>query len=412
MDKLNEERADLVKKVEKEKSHLASIHREIKKRKDYIRSLHLLEENRYDNIQAQKQYNGLLHILKKYQVDMEQVPEEFRRQTQSIRDASRGLEFGQKGEEKAAEAIKLLGNKVLSLQNLRLKYQKLDIEHDLVIIAPTGIFSVEVKNKRHNGTITEKGILKSGSHSENLIEQIRRHTNSLNQHLEELYKKQPQMKKKLTVYPIILWANNHSNVKDCFHEVPVCYINRLEYEIFKKDKYKANLSRKEMEEMNRFGLYESGTKVTSSPTILFARLDVKEILEKVNVRIAEQEAAQAAKEPVIDIEAKANISFDDFSKLQFQVGEILSCEAVPKADKLLCSQVKIGSHVRQIVSGIRSSYTPEEMVGKKVMVLVNLEPRKIRGLMSEGMLLCAEDEHGVLSLMTPDKPMTPGAEIC
>ncbi len=167
-----------------------------------------------------------------------------------------------------------------------------------------------------------------------------------------------------------------------------------------------------MEEMNRFGLYESGTKVTSSPTILFARLDVKEILEKVNVRIAEQEAAQAAKEPVIDIEAKANISFDDFSKLQFQVGEILSCEAVPKADKLLCSQVKIGSHVRQIVSGIRSSYTPEEMVGKKVMVLVNLEPRKIRGLMSEGMLLCAEDEHGVLSLMTPDKPMTPGAEIC
>lgn len=249
MDKLNEERADLVKKVEKEKSHLASIHREIKKRKDYIRSLHLLEENRYDNIQAQKQYNGLLHILKKYQVDMEQVPEEFRRQTQSIRDASRGLEFGQKGEEKAAEAIKLLGNKVLSLQNLRLKYQKLDIEHDLVIIAPTGIFSVEVKNKRHNGTITEKGILKSGSHSENLIEQIRRHTNSLNQHLEELYKKQPQMKKKLTVYPIILWANNHSNVKDCFHEVPVCYINRLEYEIFKKDKYKANLSRKEMEEI-------------------------------------------------------------------------------------------------------------------------------------------------------------------
>lgn len=249
MDKLNEERADLVKMVEKEKSNLASIHREIKKRKDYIRSLHLLEENRYDNIQAQKQYSGLLHILKKYQVDMEQVPEEFRQQTQSIRDASRGLEFGQKGEEKAAEAIKLLGNKVLSLQNLRLKYQKLDIEHDLVIIAPTGIFSVEVKNKKHNGTITEKGILKSGSHSENLIEQIRRHTNSLNQHLEELYKKQPQMKKKLTVYPIILWANNHSNVKDCFHEVPVCYINRLEYEIFKKEKYKAHLSRKEMEEI-------------------------------------------------------------------------------------------------------------------------------------------------------------------
>lgn len=167
-----------------------------------------------------------------------------------------------------------------------------------------------------------------------------------------------------------------------------------------------------IEEMGRFGLYESGTKVTDTPTILFARLDVKEVLEKVNVKIAAQEAAQAPKEPVIDIEAKANVSFDDFSKLQFQVGEILSCEAVPKADKLLCSQVKIGSQVRQIVSGIRSSYTPEEMVGKKVMVLVNLEPRKIRGLMSEGMLLCAEDENGVLSLMTPEKPMTPGAEIC
>lgn len=249
MDKLSEERADLVKKVEREKKNLSSINREIKKRKDYIRSLHLLEEHRYDNASAPKQYSGLLHLLKKYQVDMEQVSEEFRRQTRSIRDASRGLEFGQKGEEKAAEAIKLLGNKVLSLQNLRLKYNKLDIEHDLVIIAPTGIFSVEVKNKRHNGTITEKGILKSGSHSENLIEQIRRHTNSLNQHLEELYKKQPQMKKKLAVYPIILWANNHSNVKDCFREVPVCYINRLEYEIFKKEKYKAHLSRQEMEEI-------------------------------------------------------------------------------------------------------------------------------------------------------------------
>ncbi len=249
MDKLNEERADLIRQIEAEKSSLAHINREVKKRKDYIRSLHLLEESRYDNTQAQKQYNSLMQLLKKYQVDMEQVPEEFLRQTRSIRDASRGLEFGQRGEEKAAEAVKLLGNKVISLQNLRLKHNKLDIEHDLVIIAPTGIFSVEVKNKRHNGTITEKGILKSGSHSENLIEQIRRHTNSLNQHLEEIYKKQPQMKKKLAVYPIILWANDHSNVKDHFREVPVCYINRLEYEILKKDKYKAHLSRSEMEEL-------------------------------------------------------------------------------------------------------------------------------------------------------------------
>ncbi len=167
-----------------------------------------------------------------------------------------------------------------------------------------------------------------------------------------------------------------------------------------------------IEEMRHFGLYESGTKITDSPKILFARLDVMDIMEKVNAKAAELEAAQAAKEPVIDIEAKPNISYEDFSKLQFQIGEVLSCEAVKKADKLLCSQVKIGSTTRQIVSGIRSSYTPEEMVGKKVLVLVNLEPRKIRGLMSEGMLLCAEDKNGVLSLLTAEKPMPPGAEVC
>ncbi len=167
-----------------------------------------------------------------------------------------------------------------------------------------------------------------------------------------------------------------------------------------------------IEEMRHFGLYESGTKITDSPKILFARLDVMDIMEKVNAKAAELEAAQAAKEPVIDIKAKPNISYEDFSKLQFQIGEVLSCEAVKKADKLLCSQVKIGSTTCQIVSGIRSSYTPEEMVGKKVLVLVNLEPRKIRGLMSEGMLLCAEDENGVLSLLTAEKPMPPGAEVC
>ena len=173
-----------------------------------------------------------------------------------------------------------------------------------------------------------------------------------------------------------------------------------------------NAKSRTMDEMGVFGLYTSGTKVTDKPQILFARLGIKEVLEKVEEKKAAAEAAEKDKDPVIDIEPKENISFDDFSKLQFQVGEILSCEAVPKADKLLCSQVRIGSQVRQIVSGIRSSYTPEEMVGKKVMVLVNLEPRKIRGLVSEGMLLCAEDADGNLSLMAPEKPMPAGAEIC
>ena len=173
-----------------------------------------------------------------------------------------------------------------------------------------------------------------------------------------------------------------------------------------------NAKSRTMDEMGVFGLYTSGTKVTDKPQILFARLGIKEVLEKVEEKKAAAEAAEKDKDPVIDIEPKENISFDDFTKLQFQVGEILSCEAVPKADKLLCSQVRIGSQVRQIVSGIRSSYTPEEMVGKKVMVLVNLEPRKIRGLVSEGMLLCAEDADGNLSLMAPEKPMPAGAEIC
>ncbi len=173
-----------------------------------------------------------------------------------------------------------------------------------------------------------------------------------------------------------------------------------------------NAKSRTMDEMGVFGLHASGTKVTDKPQILFARLDVNEVLEKAEEKKAAAEAAAKEKDPVIDIEPKENISFDDFTKLQFQVGEILSCEAVPKADKLLCSQVKIGSQVRQIVSGIRSAYTPEEMVGKKVMVLVNLEPRKIRGLVSEGMLLCAEDADGNLSLMAPEKPMPAGAEIC
>ena len=172
-----------------------------------------------------------------------------------------------------------------------------------------------------------------------------------------------------------------------------------------------NAEPRTIEQMNHFGLYRSGAKVTDKPEILFARMDIKEVLEKVEARKAAEEAAKAPKEPVIDIEPKENVSYDDFARLQFQVGEIISCETVPKADKLLCSQVKVGSQVRQIVSGIRNTYSPEEMVGKKVMVLVNLEPRKIRGLVSEGMLLCAEDENGNLSLVTPEKEMPAGAEI-
>ena len=173
-----------------------------------------------------------------------------------------------------------------------------------------------------------------------------------------------------------------------------------------------NTEKRSLENMNTFGLYPNGNKVTEKPEILFARLDVKEVLAKVEEHKAAQAAEAAQKENVIDIEAKEAVSYDDFAKLQFQVGEILSCEAVPKADKLLCSQVKIGSQVRQIVSGIRSTYSPEEMVGKKVMVLVNLQPRKIRGLVSEGMLLCAEDADGKLSLVAPEKEMPAGAEIC
>lgn len=176
--------------------------------------------------------------------------------------------------------------------------------------------------------------------------------------------------------------------------------------------------RRELSQMNEFGLYPSGNKVTDKPEILFARMDMKEVLEKVEAMEAakEAEAGEPAKEEesagVIDIEAKAEIEYDDFAKLQFQVGEIIACEAVPKSKKLLCSQVRIGSQVRQIVSGIKAHYSPEEMVGKKVMVVVNLKPAKLAGVLSEGMLLCAEDEEGNLSLMVPEKPMPAGAEIC
>lgn len=160
-------------------------------------------------------------------------------------------------------------------------------------------------------------------------------------------------------------------------------------------------------------------KVTENPEILFARLDVEEVLKKVeelHPQSAEgsdgDEAAGADDAGVIDIEAKPEITFEDFGKMQFQVGEIIACEEVKKSRKLLCSQVKIGSQVKQIVSGIKAHYKPEEMVGKKVMVLVNLKPAKLAGVLSEGMLLCAEDAEGNLALMTPEKEMPAGAEIC
>ena len=180
-----------------------------------------------------------------------------------------------------------------------------------------------------------------------------------------------------------------------------------------------NAPLRDFDQLETFGLYESGKKVTETPQILFVRLDLKavaekeeEIRQKMIAASGVKEEPEKEEEPVIDIEPKEEISYDDFAKLQFQVGEIIACEAVPKSKKLLCSQVKIGSSVKQIVCGIKAHYTPEEMVGKKVMVLVNLKPAKLAGVLSEGMLLCAEDAEGNLALMTPEKAMPAGAEIC
>ena len=186
-----------------------------------------------------------------------------------------------------------------------------------------------------------------------------------------------------------------------------------------------NTSLRDFDQLEQFGLYESGNRVTDQPEILFARLDMKDVakkeaeLEEAMIKAAaEHEAEEAnaeaekAEQEASDIEPKTEIEYDDFAKMQFQVGEIISCEAVPKSKKLLCSQVKIGSQVRQIVSGIKAHYSPEEMVGKKVMVLVNLKPAKLAGVMSEGMILCAEDAEGNLALVTPEKNMPAGAEIC
>ena len=180
-----------------------------------------------------------------------------------------------------------------------------------------------------------------------------------------------------------------------------------------------NANERTLEDMEQFGLYPSGNRVTDKPEILFARLDLKEVLEKVEkLHPKKEEKKEEVKEEkeeakdVIDIEAKPEITFDDFEKLQFQVGEIIACEEVKKYRKLLCSQVKIGSQVRQIVSGIKAHYSAEEMVGKKVMVVTNLKPAKLAGILSEGMILCAEDADGNLSLMVPEKEMPAGAEIC
>ena len=178
-----------------------------------------------------------------------------------------------------------------------------------------------------------------------------------------------------------------------------------------------NTSVRSFEDCEKFGLYESGNKVTAEPEILFARLKVEEVMEKVNAMYAERKAqaagenGEAVEENVIDIEPKEEITFDDFAKMQFQIGEIIKCEEVPKSKKLLCSQVRVGSQIKQIVSGIKQHYSAEEMVGKKVMVLVNLKPAKLAGVLSEGMLLCAEDAEGNLALLTPEKEMPAGAEI-
>ena len=185
----------------------------------------------------------------------------------------------------------------------------------------------------------------------------------------------------------------------------------------KKIVQQLNTSVRSFEDCEKFGLYESGNKVTAEPEILFARLKVEEVMEKVNAMYAERKAqaagenGEAVEENVIDIEPKEEITFDDFAKMQFQIGEIIKCEEVPKSKKLLCSQVRIGSQIKQIVSGIKQHYSVEEMVGKKVMVLVNLKPAKLAGVLSEGMLLCAEDAEGNLALLTPEKEMPAGAEI-
>ena len=202
--------------------------------------------------------------------------------------------------------------------------------------------------------------------------------------------------------------------------IGACLLESFMPETTEKILAQLNAEKRSYEELDQFGLYVSGNKVTDQPQILFQRLDVKEVMEKVEEIQAKQKASMAAasgeeekeEEAVIDLEPKEEITFEDFGKMQFQVGEIISCEPVKKSKKLLCFQVKVGSQVRQIVSGIKAYYKPEDTIGMKVMVLTNLKPAKLAGMMSEGMLLCAEDAEGNVCLMTPEKAMPAGAEIC
>ena len=202
--------------------------------------------------------------------------------------------------------------------------------------------------------------------------------------------------------------------------IGACLLESFTPETTEKILAQLNAEKRSYEELDQFGLYTSGNQVTDQPQILFQRLDVKEVMEKVEVIQAKQKAAMAAakeeeekaEEAVVDVEPKEEITFEDFGKMQFQVGEIISCEPVKKSKKLLCFQVKVGSQTRQIVSGIKAYYKPEDTIGMKVMVLTNLKPAKLAGMMSEGMLLCAEDAEGNVCLMTPEKAMPAGAEIC
>ena len=202
--------------------------------------------------------------------------------------------------------------------------------------------------------------------------------------------------------------------------IGACLLESFMPETTEKILAQLNAEKRSYEELDQFGLYTSGNQVTDQPQILFQRLDVKEVMEKVEVIQAKQKAAMAAasgeeekeEEAVIDLEPKEEITFEDFGKMQFQVGEIISCDPVKKSKKLLCFQVKVGSQTRQIVSGIKAYYKPEDTIGMKVMVLTNLKPAKLAGMMSEGMLLCAEDAEGNVCLMTPEKAMPAGAEIC
>ena len=196
--------------------------------------------------------------------------------------------------------------------------------------------------------------------------------------------------------------------------IGACLLESFMPETTEKILAQLNAEKRSYEELDQFGLYTSGNQVTDQPQILFQRLDVKEVMEKVEVIQAKQKAAMAAakeeeekaEEAVVDVEPKEEITFEDFGKMQFQVGEIISCEPVKKSKKLLCFQVKVGSQTRQIVSGIKAYYKPEDTIGMKVMVLTNLKPAKLAGMMSEGMLLCAEDADGNLSLMVPEKKIT------